>query len=103
MKRVIIESPFRGDVERNISYARKAMGDSISRGEVPFASHLLYAQVLNENIPLESATGILLGFEWYKVVRACCVYVDYGVTQGMLLGMEEAKRRGIPIFRRKIL
>ena len=103
MKRVIIESPFRGDTERNIAYARRAIMDSISRGEAPFASHLIYTQVLNELVPHESATGILLGFEWYKVVAACCVYTDYGISHGMMLGMEEAIRRRVPIIQRKIL
>ncbi len=103
MKRVIVESPFRGEVERNIAYARKAMMDSIGRGEAPIASHLLYTQILDEMVAHESATGILLGFEWYKVADACCIYEDYGISPGMLLGMDEAKRRGVPIIRRRIL
>ena len=42
MIKVIIESPYTGDVERNLEYARRCMRDSIKRGEAPFASHLLY-------------------------------------------------------------
>lgn len=41
---VIIESPFAGEVEENIKYARQCLRDSILRGEVPFVSHLLYTQ-----------------------------------------------------------
>jgi hypothetical protein len=44
MKKVIIESPFAGDVKKNIEYARKCMRDSLLRGEAPLASHLLYTQ-----------------------------------------------------------
>ena len=41
---VIIESPFAGDVDKNIEYARKCVRDSLNRGEAPSASHLLYTQ-----------------------------------------------------------
>ena len=55
MQRVIIESPYAGDVERNVRYARAAMADCLKRGEAPFASHLLYTQegVLDDDIPGE--------------------------------------------------
>ena len=43
MRRVIVESPYAGDVERNIAYVRAAMRDCLMRGEAPLASHLLYA------------------------------------------------------------
>lgn len=42
MRRVIVESPYAGDVIRNVEYARAAMRDCLQRGEAPFASHLLY-------------------------------------------------------------
>lgn len=42
--RIILESPYAGDVEGNLTYARRAMHDSLMRGEHPIASHLLYTQ-----------------------------------------------------------
>ena len=55
MKRVILESPYSGDINRNIQYARMCVRDSLMRGEAPIASHLLYTQeeILNDNIPEE--------------------------------------------------
>lgn len=44
MMRVVVESPFAGDIQKNIEYARKCMADCLKRGEAPFASHLLYTQ-----------------------------------------------------------
>ena len=44
---VIIESPYMGDVQRNIAYAQQCMGDSLKRGEAQFASHLLYTQTVS--------------------------------------------------------
>ena len=44
MRQVIFESPYAGNVEENVAYARAAVRDSLLRGELPIASHLLYTQ-----------------------------------------------------------
>ena len=44
MRLVIVESPYAGDIEANVAYARACLGDCLSRGEAPFACHLLYTQ-----------------------------------------------------------
>jgi len=42
MKKVIIESPYAGNIEQNIKYRLRAcLKDSLTRGEAPLASHLL--------------------------------------------------------------
>ena len=53
---VLLESPYAGDIEANLSYARACMRDCFERGEAPFASHLLYTQmgVLDDTIPAET-------------------------------------------------
>lgn len=33
MRRVIVESPYAGDIEKNVTYARAAIRDCLSRGE----------------------------------------------------------------------
>lgn len=62
MRLVIVESPFAGDVEENIKYARAAVRDCLMRGEAPIASHLLYTQegILNDDIPEERNTVLTL-------------------------------------------
>lgn len=59
-RRVLIESPYAGDVARNERYARACLADSLARGEAPFASHLLYTQpgVLDDTNPHEHAAGM---------------------------------------------
>jgi hypothetical protein len=81
--RVIIESPYKGDIRLNKAYARLAMLDSIMRGEVPFASHLLYTQVLDDSDAAERALGIALGMEWWKVAQLVAFYIDLGMSEGM--------------------
>ena len=103
MRLVIIESPYAGEIERNISYARAAVRDSLLRGEAPIASHLLYTQVgiLRDDIPHERQHGIDAGLAWRKVSDATIVYEDLGVTKGMQYGIIAVKEAGIPIeFRR---
>ncbi len=61
MRRVIIESPYAGDVETNVRYARACVRDSLLHGEAPIASHLLYTQegVLRDEVPEERRWGCI--------------------------------------------
>lgn len=82
----MVESPFAGDVERNVTYARRAMADCLQRGEAPFASHLLYTQpgVLDDNVPEERRLGIEAGYAWARGADAVAFYLDYGWSPGMI-------------------
>ena len=104
MKLVIIESPFAGDVEANVKYARLAVRDSLSRGEAPIASHLLYTQegILDDDIPSERQWGIDAGLSWRIVADASIVYTDRGITRGMEYGIAAAKEAGLTVEYRSI-
>ncbi len=93
---VIIESPYAGDVEANVEYARACVRDSLERGEAPIASHLLYTQpgVLNDDVPSERRQGIDAGLAWRRVADASVVYTDRGVSSGMTYGIRAAKEAG---------
>lgn len=86
MRRVIIESPYAGDVERNLRYLRACMRDSLLRGEAPFASHGLYTQpgVLDDHDPEQRRLGIEAGFAWWGGAAAVVFYTDLGWSRGML-------------------
>ena len=96
MRKVILESPFAGDVEANIEYARACVRDSLLRGESPIASHLLYTQpgILNDDIPSERQHGIDAGLAWRSAADATVVYADKGISRGMQYGIEDAERNG---------
>jgi hypothetical protein len=104
MKRVIIESPYAGDVERNVRYARAAVNDCLHRGEAPIASHLLFTQegILDDNDPDERALGIAAGLEWAEVAEMAVFYVDHGWSPGMLAARDHYVETGIPIEVRTI-
>src|SRR5258706_58253 len=93
MRRVVIESPFAGDVARNLKYVRAAMRDCLMRGEAPFASHALYTQpgVLDDDTPADRKLGMEAGFAFRPVAEATVVYTDLGVTPGMEAGIKDAQ------------
>lgn len=96
MKLVILESPYAGDIEANVAYARACVRDSLSRGEAPIASHLLYTQpgILRDDDPEERQWGIDAGLAWGAVATATVVYTDKGISRGMAYGIEAANRAG---------
>lgn len=104
MKLVIIESPYAGDVIRNEEYARQCVRDSLSRGEAPIASHLLYTQpgILDDTVPAERQWGIDAGLAWRHVADASVVYTDLGISRGMEYGIKAAQEAGRPIIYRSI-
>ena len=91
-KLVMLESPYAGDVEKNLDYARECMKDCLMRGEYPFASHLLYTQngILDDVIKTERELGINAGLAWGKFADKTVVYADLGITYGMKIGMKNA-------------
>lgn len=93
---VILESPYAGDVEANVAYARRALADSLHRGEAPIASHLLYTQpgVLDDTVPAERRLGIDAGLAWGRVASATVMYADRGITPGMQQGIDRAAAEG---------
>ena len=96
---VIIESPFAGPTKaaraRNLRYAQACLLDSLKRGEAPYASHLLYTQVLDDLVANERRQGMEAGFAFYRVASLSAVYTDLGISGGMRSGMERARAHGV--------
>ena len=104
MRRVVLESPYAGDIEANVKYAKRCMRDCLSRGESPIASHLLWTQegLLDDGDHRERAIGIAAGHSWTVAAEAVVVYVDRGVSAGMKAGVREALAHGIPVEHRSL-
>ena len=103
MIRTIVESPYRGDVAKNVAYARRCVRDCLSRGEAPIASHLLLTQqILDDTIPNERGLGIEAGLAWVHVADLMAVYTDLGISDGMENAMSRARLHKIPIELREI-
>lgn len=104
MQLVIIESPFAGDLDTNIKFARACMRDSLRRGEAPFASHLLYTQeeILDDDVPKERNWGIEAGLAWGKYASKTVVYTNLGITSGMEIGIQRAIEEGREVEYREL-
>ena len=81
------------------------MRDSLSRGEAPFVSHLLYDQVgiLDDMKDDERRTGINAGLEWGTIADLIVIYVDNGISPGMEEGIAHYRGIGIPIEMRSLV
>lgn len=101
---VVIESPYAGNIERNLHYARDAMKDCLHRGEMPIASHLLYTQpgILIDEIPAERKLGIEAGFAWGAHADLVVFYTDLGMSRGMAQGEMNALMNGTPVEYRSL-
>ena len=104
MVTVVIESPYAGDIKRNMRYLRACMRDCLLRGEAPFASHALYTQpgVLRDDVPEERQHGIEAGFAFRPLTKKTVVYIDLGYSTGMQYGIKHAEEIGHPIEYRSL-
>lgn len=100
--RICIESPYAGEWLRNVEYAKRALKDSLNRGESPFASHLLYPTVLNDDILTERERGLLAAMDWLDACDGVAVYQDYGISPGMKRAIRRAKLKEKLLVYRKI-
>lgn len=103
MELIILESPYAGDVEKNVKYARICMKDALYRNEAPMLSNLLYTQCLDDNIQDERELGINAGLAFKSVINKTVVYADLGISKGMNYGIDDAIKNNRVIEYRKIL
>ena len=103
-KLVILESPYAGDIYKNIAYAKRCVRDCLDRGESPIVSHLLFTQpgILRDEFPEERKLGIEAGHAWYRIAEGCVVYIDHGISPGMITGTEVADSHGLDIEYRNL-
>ena len=104
MKLVIIESPYAGEIELNVEYARACMKDSLLRGEAPIASHLLYTQpgILDDRVPEERLWGINAGLAWRRVADLAAFYIDREWSGGMIAARRLYLQENFPFEERTL-
>jgi hypothetical protein len=108
MRLVVVESPYAGktdaEIEANVAYARRCLKDCLDRGEAPIASHLLYTQpgVLRDSDPEQRKLGIAAGLAWAKNADAMVIYLDRGVSQGMINAVTYAATHELIVEHRRL-
>ena len=58
---VYIASPYAGDVEGNVTFAKAACRYAAAKGYTPVAVHLMYPQFLDDRVPKEREAGLKMG------------------------------------------
>lgn len=102
MRRVVVESPYAGDVEANKKYLHECCLDCLRRGESPYASHGFFVYFLDDNVPEERQAGIEAGLVWADVADVVAVYTDRGISSGMSYAIERHKKSGKKIEYRSV-
>ncbi|WP_304965242.1 DUF4406 domain-containing protein [uncultured Oscillibacter sp.] len=95
---VYIASPLSGNVEQNLNFARQACRYAIAQGVTPFAPHLLYTQMLDDNDPAERQLGIDMGNQMLELCQELWLCGDR-ISSGMEGERQLAERLGIPTCR----
>ena len=93
---VYIASPYAGDVEGNVAFAKAACRYAAAQGCTPVAVHLMYPQFLDDRVPKEREAGLKMG---QRVLAACEEIWLCGerMSAGMKAEEAEARKLGIPI------
>jgi hypothetical protein len=105
MKRVVVESPYAGNIKLNEIYGEFAIHDClVNYNETPYASHLLYTRknVLRDHIPEDRKLGIEAGFYWREVAEQTNFYIDLGMTPGMVQGIKDCELKQNPYQTREL-
>ena len=98
MKLIFIASPYAGDIEKNIGYAKQACRYVLNEGNAFFCPHLLYPQILDDNNPGERKIGISLGKEFLVKCDELWAFGD-NISSGMFEEIQFAREKGIPVKR----
>lgn len=93
---VYIASPLSGDVEKNLEFARKACRFAIEQEVTPFAPHLLYTQMLDDNSPADRQLGIEMGSQMLGLCDELWLCGDR-ISAGMAGEKDLAEQLGIPV------
>lgn len=99
MTRIVIESPYAGDTENNVAFARAVCRWAVQRGYAPYASHLFFTQpgILDDNVLTERQTGIEAGLAWADAAEEawmCLPVGDHLPSSGMQQAYERHRRAG---------
>ena len=93
---VYICSPYRGETERNITYARDLVRYVLQYG-VPICPHLYLPQVLDDSNPAEREQALHIGLELLSCCDMLLVGTRYGISEGMQAEIDRAEALGMSV------
>lgn len=88
-------SPYRGDTERNMVYAKELTRLALDNGYAPITPHLYLTQVLDEDDPEQRSKGMAAGEELLKHCRYILIGSRFGLSEGMTGEIKTAIETGL--------
>ncbi len=96
MKFIYVASPYAGDVEKNVAFAKEACEYTRQQGHAFFAPHLFYPEFLDDNISSQREQGLKMGITALDRSDELWVFGNK-ISTGMAKEIEYAQKKGIPI------
>ena len=95
-KLVYICAPLRGDVEKNIEFARQKAQEVFQAGDIPVCPHLMFPPIADPENPVQDQAAREMGL---RLVESCQQINVYGTewTDGMLAEIRHAMDLGIQV------
>ena len=95
-KLVYICAPLRGDVEKNIEFARQKAQEVFQAGDIPVCPHLMFPPIADPEIPQQDQAAREMGL---RLVESCQEVHVYGPewTEGMWAEIRHAMDLGIEV------
>ena len=81
----VIESPYAGDIARNMVYLERCIRWCAENGWAPYASHKMMTDALDDHKPDERILGLQCGYAFRRLVGQRIFFIDYGYSHGMQL------------------
>lgn len=98
--RAFICSRLAGNIDHNLTMAKKYTKFAIDSGYAAFCPHLLYSQVMSDDVSEEREIAIAMGKSFLAVCSVLLVFMEDGmISEGMQSEIDFAKRirKGIAI------
>lgn len=96
-KLIYICAPLRGDVEKNIEFARQKAQEVFRAGDIPVCPHLMFPPIADPENPIQDQAAREMGL---RLVESCQQVNVYGPvwTDGMWAEIHHAHKLGIVVM-----
>lgn len=95
-KLIYVASPYAGNTEYNIEFAKQACRTVMESGHAFFAPHLLYPAILDDAAPEQREMGMKMGISVLSRCDELWVFGDT-ISKGMQAEIDAANHMGIPV------
>ncbi len=99
MKMIYLASPYDGNLEKNVAFAKAGCDFVMKQGHGFFAPHLTYTKILDDSDPRQRKVALEMALTMLKRCDELWVFRFSGedITPAMSVEISFAKQEGIPV------